>query len=88
MSYQSRRGCSSNVVFRSSLPVSSKLIRPRWRLQRGDVDSARRVMAQMRGTEVTRDANGQSKGDPWLETELAEMWDAIQLENETFKGRN
>ncbi|EPQ31961.1 uncharacterized protein PFL1_00160 [Pseudozyma flocculosa PF-1] len=60
---------------------------PRWKLQRGDVVEARRVMAAMRNIEL-RDFHGELRGDKWMEAELADMNEGILIENEAFKDRN
>ncbi|KAN0066375.1 hypothetical protein ACQY0O_000469 [Thecaphora frezii] len=70
------------IVIMAFLPES-----PRWKLQRGNIVEARRVMAAMRNIEL-KDFNGELRGDKWMEAELAEMNEGIQIENEAFKGRN
>ncbi|PWN46815.1 putative monosaccharide transporter [Violaceomyces palustris] len=60
---------------------------PRYELQKERTERAREVMAAMRGIEL-REVNGELRGDKWMEAELREMKEAIDIENVEFKGRS
>ncbi|CBQ72765.1 probable monosaccharide transporter [Sporisorium reilianum SRZ2] len=60
---------------------------PRYCLKNGEVERARKIMADTRDVEL-REVNGALRGDKWMEAELLEMKQGIDEENAIFAGRS